>query len=272
MRYLILLLLLTACGSVPAIPPTPIPTTVPTASPAASTTPQPSAIPITPTSAATASVPAPTIAANNARLVQIPTTNNATVFAEQLGNGPTAVIFAVMGNCSPGWTQLAEAAADQGFWVLTYRWQACKGTRIDNQKIRLFVEDARAVIQYVREQGARKIILVGASLGGCASAALLAESQADGLIVIASPATIPAWDFQISAENLASPAPKLFITAEDDSVVPATATRALYELASEPRSWQTYPGTAHGTDLFTTEHGQALQEQILGFLQAIAST
>jgi len=47
--------------------------------------------------------------------------------------------------------------------------------------------------------------------------------------------------------------------------------RALYELAAEPKEWQTYPGSAHGIDLFEGESGPELQQRILSFIQMIAT-
>lgn len=58
--------------------------------------------------------------------------------------------------------------------------------------------------------------------------------------------------------------------AENDATVPASATRQLHDLAVEPKVWQTYPGFKHGTDLFDTESGNALQKRILEFILEIA--
>ena len=124
----------------------------------------------------------------------------------------------------------------------------------------------------MRDNGAKKIILAGASLGGSASAKLAVESQTNGLIVIASPPEISQWGFEVEAADLNTNIPKLFITAENDNTVPASATRNLYDLAAELKEWQTYPGTAHGTDLFETEIGTELQVRILEFILAIAAT
>ena len=121
----------------------------------------------------------------------------------------------------------------------------------------------------MREQGATRIVLVGASLGGVASAKLTVESGAVGLVVVAAPDEISEWDFHIDAADLDTDVPKLFITAENDPIVPASATRALHDLAADPKEWQTYPGPAHGTDLFETENGAVVQQRILEFIQAI---
>jgi esterase/lipase len=142
---------------------------------------------------------------------------------------------------------------------------------VDEVLILKFLEDTRAAITFVREQGAEKIILVGASLGGVASAKLALESQASGIVILASPPSISQWNFEIQSADLNTDIPKLFITAENDKTVPASATRELYDLAAEPKEWQTYPGSAHGTNLFEGESGTDLQQRILDFIQKIAT-
>lgn len=204
--------------------------------------------------------------------VTFETADGATVNGELYGSGKTAVIFSVMGNCKLGWREFAQVTAAQGFMALTYQWHGCREFgSADEDELQKFVEDTRAAISFVHEQGAEKIILVGASLGGCASAKLAVESQASGLVVLASPPSIPQWGFEIESADLATDIPKLFITAENDDTVSADATRALYDLAAEPKEWQTYPGTAHGTDLFDGESGPELQQRILEFIMMIGN-
>jgi esterase/lipase len=184
-----------------------------------------------------------------------------------------AVIFAVMGNCKPGWREFAQLTAAQGLMALMYQWRGCKEYRLVHEnENRNFVDDARGAINFVREQGAEKIVLAGASLGGLASAKLAIESQASGIVVVASPPGISQWGFEIEPADLETDIPKLFITAEDDPTVPASATRQLYDLAAEPKDWQTYPGYVHGTDLFETESEEEMQRRILEFILTVAST
>ena len=201
--------------------------------------------------------------------VTFDTEDGATINGELYGTGKTAVIFSVMGNCKPGWREFAQLTAAQGYMALTYQWRGCKANSVDQVLIQEFLDDTRAAISFMREQGAEKIILVGASLGGCASAKLAVESRASGLVVVASPPSISQWGFEIESADLNTDIPKLFITAENDNTVPATSTRTLYDLAAEPKEWQTYPGSAHGTDLFEGENAAELQQRILGFIQMI---
>jgi len=206
--------------------------------------------------------------------VSFDTPDNAQIAGELYGSGKTAMVFSVMGNCKPGWREFAWLTAAQGLMALTYQWRDCgpSGPVNEAELRQNFVNDARGAINFVRAQGAEKIILAGASLGGLASAKLAIESQASGLIVFASPLKIPQWDFKIEAAELNTGIPKLFLIAENDNVVSLEASRALYKLAAEPKEWQTYPGTAHGTDLFDTSIGEEVQQRILGFILTVAST
>ena len=86
--------------------------------------------------------------------------------------------------------------------ALTYPWRGCIGVgAVDDNEIQKFVDDLRGAIDFVRSQGAEKVILAGASLGGVASAKLAAESGANALIVLASPSEIPDWDFKSRVER-----------------------------------------------------------------------
>ena len=188
------------------------------------------------------------------------------------GSGDVAVIFSVMGNCKRGWDDMADVVAQNGMTALTYQWRGCRDSgSVDEDEIQKFVDDLRGAITYMRAQGAKKVILAGASLGGCASAKLAVESQADGLIVIASPPEISQWGFAIDAADINTGIPKLFITAENDDTVPSDKTRQLFDLAAEPKEWLTYPGTSHGTDLFEGDNGEAVQGRILEFILAVAT-
>jgi uncharacterized protein len=200
------------------------------------------------------------------------TPDGADIEAMLYGSGETAVIFSVMGNCKRGWEDMADLVGQHGMTALTYQWRACKESgAVQETELQKFVDDLRGAIMFMRDRGAKKIILAGASLGGVASAKLAVETSPNGLIIVASPREIDDWGFEIGLGDVNIDMPKLFITAENDSVVPASRSRELFDLVAEPKEWQTYPGTAHGTDLFETESGQAMQNRILEFILKIAA-
>ena len=225
-----------------------------------------------PTSISETATPSPAPAKKAPERVTFTTPDEITIEGTLYGMGETAVIFSVMGNCKRGWEEMADLVGQYNMMALTYQWRGCRedGT-VDDNEIRRFVDDLRGAVKLMRDRGAKKIILAGASLGGVASAKLVAESEADGLIVIASPPEISQWGFTIEAKDLNTNIPKLFITSEHDRTVAADKTRELYELAAAPKEWQTYPGMAHGTDLFETESKAALQQQILDFVLSVSS-
>lgn len=209
-------------------------------------------------------VPAP-------RPITFATPDGASIDRTLYGTGDTVVIFSMMGDCKRGWEDMADIVAQNGMTALTYQWRGYGDSgSIDEVEIQKFVDDLRGAINFMRERGATKIILAGASLGGCASAKLVVESQTDGLIVIASPPSISQWGFEIVSADLNTDIPKLFITAENDDTVSQNETRALFDLAAESKEWQIYPGTAHGTDLFDGESRAELQQRILDFILVIA--
>jgi alpha-beta hydrolase superfamily lysophospholipase len=266
---LIPILFLNACTAAP----TPVPTETVAPSPLPSQT--SIILPVTPVESAFApgnptAAPLDEIIASHE--VTFETPDGATIKGELYGSGKTVVIFSVMGDCKPGWRELAQLTAAQGMVALTYPWRDCgpAGPISEDQLVRNFVNDARGAINFAREQGAEKVVLAGASLGGIASAKLAVESGANGLIIFASPPKIPNHDFVVEASDLDTNIPKLFVTAEKDSVVPADETRKMYEMAAEPKEWQTYPGTAHGTDLFKTDKGKEAQDRILAFILEIS--
>jgi len=274
-RNLILLGLILASACAPKAPDTATPVPSVTSVPLQSVAPTAEPPNVTPVESAFApgnSTAAPLGDSIKSQTVTFDAPDGATITAELYGSGKTAVIYSVMGNCKQGWRELAQLTAAQGLMALTYQWRGCRvDGSVDENEIQKFVDDLRGAIHFMRDQGATKIILAGASLGGCASAKLAVESQASGLIVIASPSEIPLWNFEIEAADMNTEIPKLFITAENDNTVAADKTRVLYDLAAQPKEWQTYPGTAHGTDLFETKSGGELQERILNFILAIAT-
>lgn len=221
--------------------------------------------PLAPTSS-----PAP--AMKEPQLVTFSTPDDAVLTGTLYGSGDVAVIFSVMGNCKRGWEDMALLVAQHGMMALTYEWRGCRQSRgVVDSELRKFVDDLRGAIRYMRGQGATKIILAGASLGGVASAKLAVETSPNALVIVASPREIQDWDFEITLGDVNIDMPKLFITAENDSVVPTESSRELFDLVAEPKEWQTYPGTAHGTDIFETESGDEMQNRILEFILEIAS-
>ncbi len=63
------------------------------------------------------------------------------------------------------------------------------------------VDDLRAAIAFVREQGAQKLVLVGASLGGMATAKAAAVEKPAAMVIMSAPADLLEFDFQVTKKR-----------------------------------------------------------------------
>jgi pimeloyl-ACP methyl ester carboxylesterase len=193
-----------------------------------------------------------------------------------LCEGDIAVVFAHMaGNDSDqqDWMPFAEQIAQRGFTALTFNFRCygnsgCGGSESGSV---LISRDMMAAIDFLREQGFERIVCVGASMGGRGCVTVAFDSAFEGLVIVAG--TGASDPERQNLEDFVNPdMPKLFIVSENDHIAGRTlAMTQLYESAPEPKTLVTFPGTAHGTELFSTQHGQEFSETILAFLEAIRS-
>lgn len=205
--------------------------------------------------------------------VTFTTADGVTLTGTRYGTGTTALILSNMGdNETAPWDRVAPLFAEQGYLVLTYHFRYLPRTAHFTAAMASHtVDDLQAAVAFVRTQGAQTIVLVGASLGGMATAKVAATIQLAALVVMAAPADLPEFDFQVTdAELAAITAPKLFIASQADTIVPATATQRMFDLAAEPKEMQFYPSSAHGLQLLGTNHADALRQRLVTFLTAYA--
>jgi hypothetical protein len=62
--------------------------------------------------------------------------------------------------------------------------------------------------------------------------------------------------------------PKLVLTSDADSTTAPALTREVFDRAPEPKSFHSFPGTAHGVNLFKTEHKADLEKRLIDFVAA----
>jgi pimeloyl-ACP methyl ester carboxylesterase len=174
-------------------------------------------------------------------------------------SGTTAII------CShehPGskaqWSDSAPWFAAHDYLVLAYDfrgWGESQG-QFDASKLDT---DVLAAITFVQSQGARRVILLGASMGADISLIAASETQVAGVIALSPEYLFGLSDTQIRAIS----APKLFINSEEDGYV--DDTRQMFQQARIPKALHLYPGAAHGVAIFESEYGQDLIGRILAF-------
>ncbi|MDB5542761.1 MAG: hypothetical protein JWQ89_4488 [Devosia sp.] len=162
------------------------------------------------------------------------------------------------------WKPLVAKLVGQGYAVLTYNFRGyppSEGTR----EIGLIGGDLSAAVRFARGKGAGEIVLIGASMGGIATVPVAVAEHVTAYVTISAPLGFAGLEASDGALKGTS-APKLFINSELDDYI--EDTRHMAEVAREPKTLAIYPTGFHGTDLFATESGPQLQQQIVEFVEA----
>jgi pimeloyl-ACP methyl ester carboxylesterase len=201
----------------------------------------------------------PTLLPVSTSTIKIGAADGNQITATEYGQSQQVVIFSNMETNSPAaWSRVATGAARLGYMSVTYKYSR-EGKERTNDLI--------DVIKFVQAQGAREIILVGASRGGIVSlqASVNAEINTPivALVVFSAPIQYEGVTYYTSQELESITIPKLLLSAEYDVYI--NQTREIFETFSEPKELQLFPGEAHGTDLFK-EHSAELVQLLMDFI------
>ena len=248
-------------------------------SPTATTvSPSPSAEPlgaITPTGRPTATIPPsplPEVGAtclepsDRARRVIIPGSAGAKLTAALLGQGRQGVVLVHQSNgdvCQ--WLPYARELVRAGYLVLdldlrTSGYAQYEG--VQPSPLGLYVSAAAG---YLRKQGAAKVVLVGASMGGTASlvAAAITTPRVDAVVSLSAPAEYVGIDARTAAGLLRVPV--LYGVAADDEDF-ADASRLLHAATKSPKSLRIVPGALHGVALLAQDGDATLRRTVGAFI------
>jgi pimeloyl-ACP methyl ester carboxylesterase len=231
-------LILAACGTPPATPPAEVPA---------------------------AATPPATLATEGARAVSFVTEDGVTLGGTLYGSGSTAVIFShMLPTDQTSWAAMARELAGRGYLVLTYDFRGY-GASQGKKEISKLDRDLRAAVAFVRTQGVAKLVLVGASMGGMATAKVAAVEKPTAVVIISTPTSFQG--LAVSDDEVqAITAPKLFIGSEGDGAT--RTTLHMFEVAPEPKEKHIYPGSGHGTFIFDSEYGADLRQRLIQFIEA----
>jgi pimeloyl-ACP methyl ester carboxylesterase len=194
--------------------------------------------------------------------VQFPAQDGGVVYADVYGAGPRGVVLAHGARFDKAsWKKEATELAEAGFRVVAIDFRGYgKSHGGPNAKPGYddLYMDVLAAVHYLRENGATSVAVVGASMGGGASANAVVKGKAgeiDRLVLLAhAPIEAP--------ERITGP--KLFITSADDPIAPKV--REQYAKAPEPKELQVLDGSAHAQFLFAGVHRERVIGEIVRFL------
>ncbi|QIG41696.1 alpha/beta hydrolase [Nocardioides anomalus] len=183
--------------------------------------------------------------------------------AVRLGTGSTALVLLHQtdGNGLCGWLPFLPIAAAAGYTTLAvdlcrYGEARCRkvddGTFTDADQ----VDPARLAVRYAREQlGARRVVVVGASMGGAVALMTgVAVPGLAGVVDLSGPADWPGLGTARGGRAL--PVPVLVAMADTEGAEAVAAARAVAAHAPAGSAFLAAP-TSHGWDLVTGPEGEA---------------
>jgi len=215
----------------------------------------PATIPPTPTQAPPTQTPPTSTPALVTQEVAISAgEDNETIRATVTGNGEIAIIIADTGvGAISEWAPLVDALeTNKNLRIVTFAYRDITSTGS---------EDITAVLDYLRAEGIKKIVCVGAGIGSRFCTNLQQEPDIIGIVLIATDGLAIDSDF-----------PKLFLTADADPLGMAGSTERVYNQSAEPKSFKTYAASAHGPALFAkADVGPQVLADVTDFINGIVN-
>jgi dienelactone hydrolase len=181
------------------------------------------------------------------------------------GRGRTAVVFAhELGGGACQWLPYARTLATKGYRTLAFdfRGYGSSQRRTGSAKWRLPM-DVNAAAKQARKLGARRVILVGASMGGTAvlTAAVNAQPPVDAVVSLSGPKEFGRMKAEAAVARLTVPVLYMVGALDQDFVGDA---RTLYDAtASQDKKLEVRDTGEHGVRLLTEPAARTLFEQFL---------
>ena len=180
--------------------------------------------------------------------------DNETIRATITGNGEIAIIISDSGTGPISeWAPLVDALEmNKNLRIVTFAYRDISSTGS---------KDIAAVLDYLRAEGIKKTVCVGAGIGSRFCTNLQKEPDIIGMVLIAT-------------DGLAidSVFPKLFLTADVDPLGMAGSTERVYNQSAEPKSFKTYAADVYGPALFAkADVGPQVLADITSFINGIVN-
>jgi pimeloyl-ACP methyl ester carboxylesterase len=222
--------------------------------------------------------PSPSDETTPGRAVTFRASDGVRIAGRLFGDGPIGVVLGhQIDNDQTAWWDFAERLATDGYVALTINFRGycpeegadCSGDGGTAEAWR----DLVAASEELHNRGARRVVVIGASMGGTAAvvAASEARSAVDGLITLSAPADCCGMVVDRSAIQAAD-VPMLFIAGRFDGDAPSSARR-LGRFAGSHGEIVILASGEHGTDLIgglaTPQVERRTTDLILDFLDRV---
>lgn len=193
------------------------------------------------------------------REVSFKTSDGGRIYANDYGSGQGHAVVLAHGAVfdKESWSALALVMKKNGLRALAIDFRGY-GKSVEGSEKSARHLDILGAIAYLKANGAKRVSVLGGSMGGRASgqaATQLEDGAIDRLVLLANPPIE-------SPEKLTGN--KLFVVSEGDRL--SKSVKAQYATAPKPKQLKILPGDAHAQHIFKTEQGPVLEKLILDFL------
>jgi pimeloyl-ACP methyl ester carboxylesterase len=183
----------------------------------------------------------------------------------RFGRGATAVVFAheVRGSACQ-WVPFARSLAGKGYLTVAFDFRGYGDSQNPRRSASSrLAADVIAAAKKSRQLGAKKVFVVGASMGGTAVilAAANARTVINGVIAVSAPRSFGRMDAEAAAHRLQTPV--LYLAGDKDPGF-ADDARVLYEAtASSDRTLEILDSGQHGVFLAAQPAARSLIESFV---------
>lgn len=200
------------------------------------------------------------------RAVQFATSDGLALSGRLFGDGRVGVVLAHMLPAdASSWYPMARRLAREGYLALAFNFRGYAGSQGVKSTTKA-PSDIKAARDLLVRSGARTYAFVGASTGGTAAIVAAETQDPMALVIISAPLRFGGLDAVLAAGRLQRPV--LLLAANDDQ--PAIQSLETFSRALPNPDTKVFDGSAHGTNLLTSEPGAI--DALLAFLQRYAPT
>ena len=226
--------------------------------------------------AACGSEPVPT--PSGSRAISFESEDGLRLAGRLFGEGNEGIVLAHMFPADQtSWFAFADRLASRGYRVLTFDFRGyCPGGEGGcSEGDKLTYDDWRDVlgaIEAIRDEGAVRVGLIGASMGGTASLLAASHPEVDVDVVITLSAPVSFQGLDVTPEVLSQvSAAKLFLAGHEDASA-AESAQLLYDESIQPKKVQILTTGDHGTDILTGNQAGIASTEMLNWLERYLPT
>jgi len=190
--------------------------------------------------------------------VSFSSADKGTVYALLYQQGDSAVVLghgAIFNKES--WGEFRSELTARGLTVLALDFRGY-GKSVAGRKPEALYEDVLAAVRYLKQNGARRVSVIGASMGGGAAAQAAANSAPGEIAKLVLLSPVPINQPERIRSNV------LFVASRDEAL--AAGIKAQFERTPEPKRLVLLNGSAHAQHIFKTNRAGELSRLIVDFL------